>query len=47
MDIPATSGVHVDTSGGPYRTILRLATPTMIAMLSQSVVNEIFASGFE
>ncbi len=31
----------VDTSGGPYRTILRLATPTMIAMLSQSVVNEI------
>lgn len=41
MDIPATAGVHVDTSGGPYRTILRLATPTMIAMLSQSVVNEI------
>lgn len=41
MEIPATAGVHVDTRGGPYRTILRLATPTMIAMLSQSVVNEI------
>jgi multidrug resistance protein, MATE family len=41
MEIPATAGVHVDTRGGPYQTILRLATPTMIAMLSQSVVNEI------
>jgi putative MATE family efflux protein len=41
MELPAAAGVHVDTSGGPYRTILRLATPTMIAMLSQSVVNEI------
>ncbi|AKV04829.1 Na+-driven multidrug efflux pump [Labilithrix luteola] len=28
-------------SGPPYRTILRLALPTVIAMLSQSVVNEI------
>lgn len=28
-------------SGPPYRTILRLAMPTVIAMLSQSVVNEI------
>jgi len=37
----APTGVHVDTRGGPYRTILRLATPTMIAMLSQSIVNEI------
>lgn len=27
--------------GPPYRTILRLAMPTVIAMLSQSVVNEI------
>src|SRR5258706_1653753 len=36
---PAT--VHVDTSGSPYRVILRLATPTVIAMLTQSVVNEI------
>lgn len=44
MEISATQTVgvgHVDTRGGPYRTILRLATPTMIAMLSQSVVNEI------
>ncbi len=42
MELSATpSGVHVDTRGGPYRTILRLATPTMIAMLSQSIVNEI------
>src|SRR5258706_1096248 len=36
---PATA--HVDTSGSPYRVILRLATPTVIAMLTQSVVNEI------
>src|SRR5688572_24126663 len=28
-------------SGPPYRTILRLALPTVVAMLSQSVVNEI------
>ena len=28
-------------SGPPYRTILRLALPTVIAMLSQSAVNEI------
>ncbi|MBI2393450.1 MAG: MATE family efflux transporter [Deltaproteobacteria bacterium] len=43
MDLPAPTGdgVHVDMRGGPYRTILRLATPTMIAMLSQSIVNEI------
>ncbi len=31
----------IDTRGSPYRTILRLAMPTVIAMLSQSVVNEI------
>src|SRR6266576_1660972 len=36
---PAT--VHVDTSGSPYGVILRLATPTVLAMLTQSVVNEI------
>src|ERR1700728_4574416 len=35
---PALAFVNVRT---PYRTILRLATPTVIAMLSQSVVNEI------
>ena len=28
-------------SGPPYRTILRLALPTVVAMLSQSVVNEV------
>lgn len=39
-----TDGAGVDLeliSGPPYRTILRLALPTVIAMLSQSVVNEI------
>ena len=29
------------TSGSPYRAILKLATPTVIAMLTQSIVNEI------
>ncbi len=42
----ATATAHVDVdleliSGPPYRTILRLAAPTVVAMLSQSVVNEI------
>jgi MATE family multidrug resistance protein len=41
MDIPAASGAQVDTRGSAYRVIMRLATPTMIAMLSQSIVNEI------
>lgn len=39
-----TEGAGVDLeliSGPPYRTILRLALPTVIAMVSQSVVNEI------
>jgi putative MATE family efflux protein len=36
---PAT--VRVDTSGSPYGVILKLATPTVIAMLTQSIVNEI------
>ena len=36
---PATA--HVDTSGSPYAVILRLATPTVLAMLTQSIVNEI------
>jgi putative MATE family efflux protein len=36
---PATT--RVDTSGSPYGVILRLATPTVIAMLTQSIVNEI------
>lgn len=38
----ATSDVDLRLiSGPPYRTILRLALPTVIAMLSQSVVNEV------
>ena len=40
----ATAHADVDLeliSGPPYRTILRLALPTVVAMLSQSVVNEI------
>ncbi len=38
----ATAGfVRVDPGSSPYRAILKLATPTVIAMLSQSVVNEI------
>jgi multidrug resistance protein, MATE family len=36
---PATA--HVDTSGSPYAVILRLATPTVLAMLTQSIVNEV------
>src|SRR6478609_10639913 len=36
---PTTS--HVVTRGNPYAVILRLATPTVLAMLSQSIVNEI------
>ncbi len=41
MDIPAAAGTRVDTSGHPFGIILKLATPTMIAMLSQSIVNEV------
>jgi multidrug resistance protein, MATE family len=40
----ATAHADVDLaliSGPPYRTILKLAAPTVVAMLSQSVVNEI------
>jgi putative MATE family efflux protein len=38
--------VTVDTTGSPYGVILRLATPTVIAMLTQSIVNEIDAIFF-
>ena len=41
---PATEAPHHAPgllSGNPYRAILRLALPTVIAMLSQSAVNEI------
>ena len=34
-------GVNVVTTGSPSRVVLRLATPTVLAMLTQSVVNEI------
>src|SRR5688500_8599540 len=37
----AGSTVRVHAGASPYRAILKLATPTVIAMLSQSVVNEI------
>lgn len=40
--VAATADVNLELiSGPPYRTILRLAMPTVIAMLSQSLVNEI------
>jgi putative MATE family efflux protein len=39
--IPNPSGLRVATEGSPYRAVLRLATPTVIAMLTQSIVNEI------
>src|SRR3954464_7554808 len=35
------SAPRVATDGSPYRVILRLAAPTVLAMLTQSVVNEI------
>src|ERR1700710_994464 len=44
MAATATADINVDLeliSGPPYRTILKLALPTVVAMLSQSVVNEI------
>jgi len=37
----AGSVMRVDPGASPYGTILKLAMPTVIAMLSQSVVNEI------
>lgn len=41
MAAPTAHTTNVITSGNPYAVVLRLATPTVIAMLSQSVVNEI------
>src|SRR5215207_8259452 len=38
--IPPT-GQNAVPSGPPYRAILRLALPTVVAMLTQSIVNEI------
>jgi multidrug resistance protein, MATE family len=45
---PGTAGttVPVDTRGSPYGVILRLATPTVVAMLTQSIVNEVDAIFF-
>jgi MATE family multidrug resistance protein len=37
----ARSATEVVTHGSPYRVILRLAAPTVLAMLTQSIVNEI------
>lgn len=37
----ASPGVQILTSGSPYKVILRLAAPTVLAMLTQSIVNEI------
>ena len=36
-----TAGSHTVTSGPPHRAILRLALPTVAAMLTQSIVNEV------
>src|SRR5512147_2199193 len=39
--IPNASGGQVATAGSPYRVVLRLAIPTVLAMLAQSAVNEV------
>ncbi len=39
--IPISPGENVITSGSPTRLVLRLALPTVFAMLTQSIVNEI------
>ncbi|MFO0566081.1 MAG: MATE family efflux transporter [Polyangiaceae bacterium] len=39
--VPANTGVRFDTAGSPYAVVLRLAAPTVLAMLTQSVVNEV------
>ena len=38
---PLPPGTNIVTAGPPARAILRLALPTVVAMLTQSVVNEI------
>lgn len=38
---PPAVGSNTITSGPPARTILRLAMPTVAAMLTQSIVNEV------
>lgn len=39
--LPDPSAARVVTHGSPYGVILRLAAPTVLAMLTQSIVNEI------
>jgi len=39
--LPASSATNAVTSGPPYKAILRLSLPTVAAMLTQSIVNEI------
>jgi multidrug resistance protein, MATE family len=41
MELPRAADVNVVTTGSPYRAVLRLATPTVLAMLTQSIVNEV------
>lgn len=41
VGIPNAAAPLVGTTGSPYRVILKLAIPTVFAMLTQSVVNEI------
>jgi MATE family multidrug resistance protein len=42
MDLsPSATSANVVTSGSPERVVLRLATPTVFAMLAQSLVNEV------
>ncbi len=41
MAAPPTPAHQVVTTGNPYGVVLRLATPTVFAMLTQSIVNEI------
>lgn len=38
---PSAHGANIVTTGSPYGVITRLATPTVLAMLAQSAVNEI------
>ncbi|MBK7579226.1 MAG: MATE family efflux transporter [Myxococcales bacterium] len=39
--VPVQSGVQLVTTGSPYKVVLKLAAPTVLAMLTQSVVNEV------
>jgi putative MATE family efflux protein len=41
MAAPPISSQNVVTLGNPYKVVLRLAMPTVLAMLTQSIVNEI------